>query len=572
MKAFKDRLQADMERLGLKEPTPMARTTANPAPPKLTVVAAEDDDGPPTDADIKAVKDDVGADKKGGAAAATRALQDSLVFFIDQYGALRLEVHRSSGRTDCPHADSEDAADYIRSKLQSALGAGKTVTQGAVDAVIQGGRANARAEQLRRQVHMRAANDGGEVVIDTANNSGERIRVSASGYRVEAQGTTLFHRGSGIGVLPQPTQVTAQQGYEILSKFASAHGVRCGDIPVYAIVLTEYLRPGTPHPILELVGPAGARKSTMARATVSIFDPTQNGEIPSTGINEPDVMAAASNRYALHADNVSKLSADNQDLTCRISTGGELSARRLYSQRETESIHVQRPQVYTSITSIFTRSDARSRTQTIALTPPRTGYKSESDVRREFKDGHPDLLGAVCALLSVGLGNLAAVKAQRHYSHRMADFEQLGEAVHQALGQKAGWFGEILAARRQADATVIAEGDLVLVGVLKVLDKWEADTKLRHASKPTGRAIARDGVCVWEDSGTRFTVATTTRWLQAVCQAMPFDQREQPPTSERALKHAIDHRTPTLEALGLRVQAAKANDRNAIVFSRKVAQ
>jgi hypothetical protein len=193
-------------------------------------------------------------------------------------------------------------------------------------------------------------------------------------------------------------------------------------------------------------------------------------------------------------------------------------------------------------------------------------------VRREFNESHPDLLGAVCALLSAGLGNLAAVKVQRHYSHRMADFEQMGEAVHQALGRKAGWFGDILAARRQADATAIAEGDLVLVGVLKVLEKWGADIKFRCTAKPTGRAIARDGVCVWEESGTRFTVATTTRWLQAVCQGMPFDQREQPPNNERAFKHAIDHRTPTLEALGWRVTPAKANDRTAIVFSRKVAQ
>lgn len=563
---LKDRIQADRARLGLTGQAPDVPMLPPATPPKLTVVTQQVD-GPPTDAEIKDLQADANADRKNATAAAIRSVQNSLTFFQDAHASLRLQVTRASGRIDVPHADSEDAEDFIRAKIQAVVGDGKTVAQSAVDQVVQAGRARARAEQVRKHVHMRLAGDAGDIVIDTANDAGEVIRVNASGYRVEPQGEILFHRGSGTGQIPHPVQTTPAQAYEILAKFAASHGVRNNDIAVYVIVLIEHLRPKTPCPILELIGPAGARKSTMARASVSIFDPSQSGEVLTTNLTEPDVMAASGNRFALHLDNASSLSPKEQDLACRISTGGEISARQFYSQRELEAAHVQRPLVITAITAVLTRSDARSRTITVALNPPTRSYKSEADIREAFKSDHPSLIGAACSLLSVGLAGLAAVKTQRHYTHRLVDFEQIGESVHQALGQKPGWFGDILATRRKADAAAIAEGDPILAALLKSLATWQADPKLLCAVKPTGRQIAR-GACVWKEAGRCFTVATTATWLRSVSANMPFGLNEQPPASERALKHAITHRMGTIEALGWRVQSSTANNQGAMVLSK----
>lgn len=576
MSTLFERLKADMAARGVP---PLGKIVVEPVAPRafqqselpsgqLSISGTLESDGPPSAVDIEKVQSEAQGDAKLAAETALKTAINGLVFFMDQYGAPRLQAHRNSGRLDCPHADSEDGGDYIRAKLQQATG--KTASQSAVDAVIQQARAKARADQVRKHVHMRVASDGEDVVLDTANLDGDSIRIGAGGYGLEPQGSVLFHRGSGTGALPEPKQMPPERAYEVLQDFAASHGVSMQDVPAFIVSLVEYIRPGSPHPILELVGPAGSRKSSTAREVISIFDPTQNGEIPSGGVNEPDVMAAATNRYALHADNLSRLDTTNQDLLCRISTGGELAARRLYTQREQESIHVQRPMVITAITSVLTRSDARSRTITIALKPPSAGYKSEGTVRQEFAAIHAELLGAICSLLSAGLAHLRTVQGQRLYTHRMADFEQLGEAIHQALGRAPGWFGTVLADRRRTDAKAIVEGDPVLTGLLKVVSKWEADASMRLPSQPTGRALARAGVGIWEGQGVLHIAATVTKWLEASKREMPFDPREQPPANERAFKSAVDHRIPTLEALGWKVIPIVANDRAGIALTRKV--
>jgi hypothetical protein len=228
--------------------------------------------------------------------------------------------------------------------------------------------------------------------------------------------------------------------------------------------------------------------------------------------------------------------------------------------------------VITAITPVLTRSDARSRTFTLALKARRSGFASATDIKDAFDAAHPRTLGAVCALLSAGLAGLPVVKAQRNYTHRLVDFEQLGEAIHQALGQPPGWFGSVLADRRRLDASRVAEEDALLAAVMKVMGKLEAAPVVTPVA-PSGRSWARtQGAICWDDgAGHLFISMLFKHLLQEVRKDMWGQDHadKQLPANEKALRHAIVHRQPVLEALGWTVVLRQIDDRSGVVLGRK---
>ena len=537
--------------------------------PVLTPPVVGAGEGPPTQEEIgTAVKAGDAARKDSGAV--VRALVTrQLNVFMDQHGALRCDVPRNGGRVDSPHTDAEEVADFVRQLLRAADHR-STASPAAIEALLAEARSRARTQGHIKKVHIRLAGDGaGGIRIDTANARGEVICVSAGGYGLEPQGDVRFHRGSGVGELPEPEQMDAATAYSVLSTFLKGAGVPAADLHVLVIALLEHARPGTPTPIVEMIGRAGSGKTTLARSLISIVDPCPGGDIPVTDPTEPGIMAAALNRHALFVDNQSRMSSAESDLWCRVSTGTTISARRLYSQREIEAVHVQRPVVFTSITTVGHRSDLRTRMLSVRLNPPSGSYLGEQGLRAAFTAEHPRLLGAVCALLSAGLAGLPAVSRQGGFKHRLVDFEQLGEAIHQSLGRAVGWFGQLLTDRRRVDAEALAEADPLIAAVLKVAEGWLADPKCQVFTKPGGRQMASGGVHVWHDGGAEHVGAVFSEWLAAVKRAMPYGENEQSPANVQALANAIEHRGPTFAALGFPAVARPVHNRKGLFLSRK---
>lgn len=564
MSAVLRKIEEDRARLGAKG-TPIV-ALAPPKTPAAAPVADNDNEGPPSAAAIAAEKKGSEAKRKAEAAAKLEAIKSTLRLEIDQHGTARLLIRRPNGRLDAPLAESTEATDYIRYTLKDATG--KPPSRDGADSLISELRAKAREQCKTIVANTRIASDGDSVILDLARDDGGVVRINADGYTVEPQGDIVFLRGGGA--LPIPEQVNATQGAAIACAAFTDWGIPAADLPVMLVLIAEYLRPGTPKPILEIVGPAGARKSTLARNVASTIDPTPKGELPSTRLTEQDLMAACQIRYVFHEDNVSGHSGAEQDLLCRIVTGADILHRRLYEQHATAGAYLLNPFILTAITPVITRSDARSRTITLTLSEQRSGYKSALDVRKAFDLAHPGVLGAVCALLSAGLAGLDAVKAQRNYTHRLADFEMLGEAIHQALGQAPGWFGALLADRRRADAVNALQDDPLLVAIMREVAKLEGSAAV-VAAPPSARSWARvTGETSFIAGGQLYVMVLVTQLLKTVGHAMWSNTYAAAPT-ERALKHAITHRQPTLSATGWRVEFRKIDDRACLVMVRKAA-
>ncbi len=507
-------------------------------------------------------------DNAAGRKARERTVASGLTLFTDQFGMMRLVITLGAGRCDAVPADSEMALEHVRMLLGGA-------SKQQADNVLAVRRAQARAQGLRRNVDVRVAFDAdGGVLLDRGTNDGSAIHIDHRGYRVVPQGQTLFLRGAGLGELPVPEQMTAVDAAEKLREEAfKPWGVPAEHADVLLVLLAEYLRPGTPKPILELIGPAGSRKSTLARNVASIFDPAPSEELPTVRITEEDLIAAVQGRYVLHGDNLSVLKADEQDMLCRVSTGGHLSHRKFHVQHTTVDAAIQNPMVLTGITPVLTRSDARSRTITIALKATRSGYASALEVREGFSALHPTMLGAVCALTSAGLAGVPTVRQQRQFTHRLVDFEQMGEAIHQALGQPPGWFGDLMGEFRRRDAARATEDDTLTNAVLQAVEKIAAGAA-PLLKPPSARSWSEAGAVAWTQGGFLIVAVLMKRLLRDV-QSISLPQwgpgrGEGTPSNEAGLRKALQHRAPTLEAVGWATELRSISDRSAVLLKRKV--
>jgi uncharacterized protein YcgL (UPF0745 family) len=537
------------------------------APIAESATDLSDDDGPPGSKVIDVVQKAAADATKGRDEARLKAAISALDVFYDFDNNARLCVTRPSGRRDVLMVDSEEASDYVREVLKTAIG--KPVSAQHVESVISTRRALARQRGDMRVTPLRIASHAvGEVLIDLANPAGDVVRVHAGGYTIEHQGAVLFRRGGGTGELPVPTLgMGPSQAYGLHRQVMSTWGFSQADAPMLVVMVAEWLRPGTPMPLCELVGGAGTGKSTSAEALASMIDPTPRGPIPTCPINEKALMARVQDRHVLLFDNASKASASEQDLLCRAATGGGISDRRYYCQHETAQAVLLNPVITTSILPVITRSDARSRTLSFTLRPMQGGVKSAEDVRAALAAQRADLFGAACALLSTGLAGLAAVKGQRTYTHRLVDFEQLGEAIHQALGQPQGWFGDLLAARRKVDAQDLAEGDGVLKPLMDVLVDW---TSKATSAKPSARSWMKSpGWCAFiGPNGTPVVFATLPKLLKEIAfrpSPVEYGSPTYRPNTPQGLRNAIVLREPSFKALGWKVEVNRSKAGRSVV-------
>ena len=73
--------------------------------------------------------------------------------------------------------------------------------------------------------------------------------------------------------------------------------------------------------------------------------------------DEHSIALAAKNSRVLAIDNLSHLSGDQSDSLCRISTGGGLSARKLYTDEDEVLIQYCRPIILNGIGDVVARGD-----------------------------------------------------------------------------------------------------------------------------------------------------------------------------------------------------------------------
>jgi len=229
-----------------------------------------------------------------------------------------------------------------------------------------------------------------------------------------------------------------------------------------------------PFPILVINGEQGSGKSTLCKLLKNILDPGV-ASLKSIPREERDLIISASNSWLLSYDNISGFPEWISDAMCRLSTGGGLSLRELYSDSEEMIFDVKRPLVLNGIENIGLKSDFSDRTILISL-PKIEKRLDEKSMYAKFAELHPTILGGLCDATAMALKNIDTVKLDE--LPRMADFALWITASEQALGVKnlVGLYQE----NRDEQSAIVLGASIVGTAIMEFMATktlWEGTLK-----------------------------------------------------------------------------------------------
>ena len=309
-----------------------------------------------------------------------------------------------------------------------------------------------------RPVWVRLADHEGAIYLDLGNEKWEAVKVTSAGWEVVADAPACFRRPRSMLALPYP-----ERGGNIneLRPFVNVATVQ--DFHLMVAYQLAAMRPIGPYPIMVLTGEQGSAKSTAARVNRSLVDPNTS-PLRSAPREERDLMISATNSWMLVFDNLSGIPPWLSDSFCRLSTGGGISNRELYTNSEEFILDAMRPVLLNGIDSLTERSDLADRALLFNLLQiPEENRQSEKKFWADFEKVWPRILGALLDAVSMGLRNQSSVKLTE--LPRMADFAIWVVACEPALPWPPGSFMAAYAGNRHEAVELSLEADVVATAV-----------------------------------------------------------------------------------------------------------
>jgi hypothetical protein len=234
--------------------------------------------------------------------------------------------------------------------------------------------------------------------------------------------------------------------------------------------LLASLNPSGGLPVLALTGEHGGGKSSAATLLSRLIDP-QAAERLAPFKDSDGLFAAGGNRWVIPLDNLGRINAEWSDIFCRLSTGGALSKRKLYSDNDDFSVSLRRPLILNGIGLEPDKPDLLDRAIIVRLASiPPNRRRTESALRETFEAARPRLLGALCSAVS---GALRCREYTPPGLPRMADAATwvLRAAKAGALPWDEGQITEALARAEAQKIEAALCDDLVGAAVLKIAEE-----------------------------------------------------------------------------------------------------
>ncbi len=341
----------------------------------------------------------------------------------------------------------------------------------------------ARYDGAEHAPAIRIGGDGrAAVYLDLGEANWQAVEITRTGWRVVADPPVRLVRSRGM--LPLPLPMRRAGALEILRDLLPISET---DTALTIGWLVGALSPQGPYPLLAYTGEQGSGKSTAARMVRRLVDP-HVAELRAEPRTIDDVMIAASRSRVVALDNLSHLSPWLSDALCRLSTGGALTRRELYTDADEVILEAQRPTILTSITDVVTRGDLLDRAITVTL--PELDERDrlpEAELWRQYDLARPAMLGSLCDAVACALQRRDDLDINA--LPRLADWALWVTAAEPALDSASG---SILAAYRQMRGAAIEatlDGDPLAVALRSLPRPWTstASELLTHVT-PQGRA------------------------------------------------------------------------------------
>lgn len=335
-------------------------------------------------------------------------------------------------------------------------------TNWAVEDAVRAISAQAMFEGDRQQAFVRVGEFGNKIYVDLTDSQNRAIEVDAQGWKII--------QNPPINFLPKPSQnplpVPIRGGNLLeLNRFIK---VPDEDLVMIISWLTFTLHPKGPFPILVLNGGQGASKSNLIRMLHAICDPLSSPNLSMPKSNR-DLYIAAANSRILAFDNLSDIPNWFSDAICQISTGGDFTARKLYSDDEEIRLHATNPVILSGISDLIVRNDLADRSILIRIRPlTEAERRDEASLWAEFYQIVPSFLGSICDCLSAGLKNKDSIPCER--LPRMADFAKFIIETESALPWEKGKFIEIYRKNISGVVDDSVENDQIGNLILKLME------------------------------------------------------------------------------------------------------
>jgi len=374
-------------------------------------------------------------------------------------------------------------------------------------------------------VHLRVAPFEGKIVLDLCDESWSVVIVDPANWRVSlsAKSPVRFTRKRGMLALPSPVRGGSIEELRPFLNFKSDEQWR-----LFACSLLTLMLPSGPYAVLVLTGEQGSAKSTTIDRTRAVIDPTSSPrrQLPK---DLRDLMIAAESAHVLSFDNLSHISPAISDALCMLSTGGGVSVRELYTDREETIFNAKRPVLLNGIEDVTTRPDLLDRSVIFDLPAiPDGERREEAEMEVAFVAARPRILGALLDALCRALA--LHPRIQLSSKPRMADYARWGAAAEQAFGFPEGSF---LAAytRNRGEAHSIAIENSAVGAALLALVRDQRD---------------------WTGTAGELMETLETRYADERTK-----QRKDWPRKPRGMAEALKRISPALRASGVIVETGE---------------
>jgi len=348
----------------------------------------------------------------------------------------------------------------------------------------------AQAEPTERvELTQRVARHGEDLVLDLGDATGRVVVITAVGWTIEDRSPVLFARS--LQTLPLPTPIRGGS----LDALWPTVNVAPVSRELYIAAVLSYFFPHLDHPIMNLSDEAGAGKTTTARNTARLIDPSA-APLARMPRDEKDLDIVASQSYVLTFDNISRIEEWQSDALCAFCTGTSAVRRELYTDSGLALLKIRLCMILTSIDYGTPKADLGQRLLPIRLSPLAEGdRRDEEQIDRAFAAAHPEVLGVLLDLAAAALAAIpvvdAAVERGSVRLPRLAGFGKVCAALDQASNS------DRLATYREAldeQAIDVATDDEVATAIRKFTrehHRWQGTPTELHTVLTKGQFRSR---------------------------------------------------------------------------------
>lgn len=274
-----------------------------------------------------------------------------------------------------------------------------------------------------------------EFWYDLCDKDGLAVHITRDGYKIEGP-PVLFRRYSYQYEQIRPS---AKVGGKLDDIFEIVNLTERDDKVVFVVFLISCFVAQFPKPILLITGTNGSGKSTPCRILHSLIDPGPL-ESGTAIVRDTLELARQANKLCLlHFDNIDgrEVSPEISNALCRITSGQSFMRRTMFEDDGDTIFEGQRPIIMNGIGRLVEREDILDRSIIISMKRiPEDRRKTEASIFARFAGMKPYLLHEIFTTLSKVITILPTVNIKRH--HRLADFDQLGYAICEALDGYSG--------------------------------------------------------------------------------------------------------------------------------------